>query len=118
MKPLYDNSGGSALLFEARAGALRTLAYHRRFYTSADVARAICRICGTEEEITEHIVLRCADLCPGHLGGTTYSLALGFRGDAEKSTVVARVVYVTKQRLVQCRRRTRRQCRRADNVDV
>ncbi|KAH8035675.1 hypothetical protein HPB51_007919 [Rhipicephalus microplus] len=78
MELLYDNSGGSALLFEARAAALRTLVYHRRFNTSADVARIICRICGTEEETIEHIVLRCADLCPdpGHLEDTTFPLAL------------------------------------------
>ncbi|KAH7952413.1 hypothetical protein HPB52_022843 [Rhipicephalus sanguineus] len=47
MEPLYDNSGGSALLFEPRAGALRTLGYRRKFDTLAVVARAICRICGT-----------------------------------------------------------------------
>ncbi|KAH8022322.1 hypothetical protein HPB51_023375 [Rhipicephalus microplus] len=79
--PLYDNSGGSALLFEARARALRTLAYRRRFDTSADVALSIWRICSTEEETAEHIVFRCADLCPGHPDGTTFPLALGFRGD-------------------------------------
>ncbi|KAH8009173.1 hypothetical protein HPB51_011345 [Rhipicephalus microplus] len=93
---LYNNSGGSALLFEARAGALRRLSYRRKFDTSADVARAIFRICGTEEDTTEHIFLRC--LCLGHLEGTTFTLALGFRGDTEKSTAVAREVYVTKQR--------------------
>ncbi|KAH8027143.1 hypothetical protein HPB51_003512 [Rhipicephalus microplus] len=101
MEPLYNNSGGGALLFQARTGALRTLAYRPTFDTSADVARAICRICGTEEETTEHIVLYCADLCPGHLEGTTFSLALGFRGDAEKSTAVARAVHIKKQRLLQ-----------------
>ncbi|KAH7998789.1 hypothetical protein HPB51_026359 [Rhipicephalus microplus] len=101
MEPLNDNSGGSALLFEARAGALRTLAYRRKFNTSADMVRAICRICSTEEETPEHIVLRCVDLCPGHIKGTTFPLALGFRGDTEKSTVGARAIHVTKQRLVQ-----------------
>ncbi|KAH8031178.1 hypothetical protein HPB51_013635 [Rhipicephalus microplus] len=118
MEPLYDNSGGSALLFEAHAGALCTLAYRYRFDTPADVARAICRIFGTEEKTTKHIVLRCADLCPGHLEGTTFPLALGFREDTEKSTAVARAVHVTKQGLVQWWRRSLKQCRRADSVDV
>ncbi|KAH8018924.1 hypothetical protein HPB51_013990 [Rhipicephalus microplus] len=99
MEPLYDNRGGSALLFEARAGALRTLAYRRKFDTSVDVARAICRICSTEEETTKHIILSCADLCPGHLVGTTFPPALGFQGDTEKNTAVARAVYMRKQKI-------------------
>ncbi|KAH8021721.1 hypothetical protein HPB51_016385 [Rhipicephalus microplus] len=93
MEPLCDNSGGSALLFEARGGALRMLTYRHRFDSSADVAQALCRICGTEEETTKHIVLHCADLCAGHLEGTTLPLALGFLGDKEKSTAVARAVH-------------------------
>ncbi|KAH8009901.1 hypothetical protein HPB51_021699 [Rhipicephalus microplus] len=97
MEPLYDNSGGSALLFGARAGGLRTLAYRRRFDTSTDMARLICQICGTEEKTTEHIVLHCADLGPSQLEGTTFTLALGFRGDMKKSTAVARAVPITKQ---------------------
>ncbi|KAG0445150.1 hypothetical protein HPB47_019115, partial [Ixodes persulcatus] len=43
---LYDNSLGSRFLFEARAGALRTL------------------VCGVYDETVEHIVLDCARLKP------------------------------------------------------
>ncbi|KAH6935132.1 hypothetical protein HPB50_003498 [Hyalomma asiaticum] len=117
-EPLYDNSGGSALLFEARAGALRTLTYCRRFDSSADVDRAICRICGVEEETTEHLVLHCTGLRPDHVEGTTFPLALGFRKDNTENRVVHRAVYNTKLRLVQWWRKTRRQCQRTDNVDV
>ncbi|KAH6935574.1 hypothetical protein HPB50_006826 [Hyalomma asiaticum] len=117
-EPLYDNSGGSALLFEARAGALRTLTYRRRFDSSADVDRAICRICGVEEETTEHLVLHCTGLRPDHVEGTTYPLALGFRKDNTENRVVHRAVHNTKLRLVQWWRKTRRQCQRTDNVDV
>ncbi|KAH6925985.1 hypothetical protein HPB50_012920 [Hyalomma asiaticum] len=117
-EPLYDNSGGSALLFEARAGALRTLTYRRRFDSPADVDRAICRICGVEEETTEHLVLHCTGLRPDHVEGTTFPLALGFRKDnAEENRVVHTAVHNTKLRLVQWWRRTRRQCQRTD-VDV
>ncbi|KAH6930609.1 hypothetical protein HPB50_015518 [Hyalomma asiaticum] len=117
-EPLYDNSGGSALLFEARAGALRTLTYRRRFDSSADVDRAICRICGVEEETTEHLVLHCTGLRPDHVEGTTYPLALGFRKDNTENRVVHRAVHNTKLRLLQWWRKTHRQCQRTDNVDV
>ncbi|KAG0430463.1 hypothetical protein HPB47_022665 [Ixodes persulcatus] len=39
---LYDNSLGSRFLFEARAGALRTLSYRRRFDTT--VTSTMCRV--------------------------------------------------------------------------
>ncbi|KAH7963522.1 hypothetical protein HPB52_021289 [Rhipicephalus sanguineus] len=42
-EPLYDNSVGSTLLFEARAGALRTLSYRRHFDADPDVQMALCR---------------------------------------------------------------------------
>ncbi|KAH6926037.1 hypothetical protein HPB50_013032 [Hyalomma asiaticum] len=117
-EPLYDNSGGSALFFEARAGALRTLTYRRRFDSSADVDRAIWRICGVEEETTEHLVLHCAGLRPDHVEGTTFPLALGFRKDNAENRVVHRAVHNTKLRLVQWWRKTGRQCQLTDNVDV
>ncbi|KAG0427915.1 hypothetical protein HPB47_025059 [Ixodes persulcatus] len=40
---LYDNSLGSCLLFEARAGALRTLVYKQRF--DNNVQSTVCRVC-------------------------------------------------------------------------
>ncbi|KAH7979446.1 hypothetical protein HPB49_009431 [Dermacentor silvarum] len=55
---LYDNSAGSALLFETRAGALRTKVYRRRFDQSVDDSTVQCRACGDDEENIEHIVLR------------------------------------------------------------
>ncbi|KAH6948250.1 hypothetical protein HPB50_023300 [Hyalomma asiaticum] len=108
-EPLYDNSGGRAL---------RTLTYRRRFDSSADLDRAICRICGVEEETTEHLVLHCTGLRPDHVEGTTFPLALGFRKDNTENRVVHRAVHNTKLRLVQWWRKTRRQCQRTDNVDV
>ncbi|KAG0431634.1 hypothetical protein HPB47_021574, partial [Ixodes persulcatus] len=59
---LYDNSLGSRLLSEARAGALRTLVYRRRF--DATVTTSTCRVCGGYDETVEHIVLDCAGLQP------------------------------------------------------
>ncbi|KAG0430704.1 hypothetical protein HPB47_022442 [Ixodes persulcatus] len=59
---LYDNSLGSRFLFEARAGALRTLSYRRRFDTT--VTSTMCRVCGVNDETVEHIVLDCARLRP------------------------------------------------------
>ncbi|KAH7977810.1 hypothetical protein HPB49_003685 [Dermacentor silvarum] len=56
MEPLYDNSVASSLLFEARAGALRTLVYRRRY--DDNVGSAI--------------------LTPVPIDGTTLPLALGF----------------------------------------
>ncbi|KAH6947304.1 hypothetical protein HPB50_018362 [Hyalomma asiaticum] len=88
------------------------------FDSSADVDRAICRICGVEEETTEHPVLHCTGLRPDHVEGTTFPLALGFRKDNTENRVVHRAVPNTKLRLVQWWRKTRRQCQRTDNVDV
>ncbi|KAH7946114.1 hypothetical protein HPB49_020518 [Dermacentor silvarum] len=96
MEELYDNSCGSALLFEARAGALRTLVYRHRFDSSVDLT---CRTCGLEEENPEHLVLRCAGLCPRHTEGTTLLLALGFEsenGGPERGAVASNAVRVTK----------------------
>ncbi|XP_037557960.1 uncharacterized protein LOC119435064 [Dermacentor silvarum] len=77
-EPIYDNSGGSALLFEARAGALRTLDYRSRFDCAPEVQAAVCRVCGSERETAEHLVLNCAKLSPTPKEGTTMPQALGF----------------------------------------
>ncbi|KAH7965221.1 hypothetical protein HPB49_004766 [Dermacentor silvarum] len=75
---LYDNSVGSALLFETRAGALRTKVYRRCFDQSVDDSTVQCRACGDDEENIEHIVLRCDRLCPRQPEGITLPEALGF----------------------------------------
>ncbi|KAH7966326.1 hypothetical protein HPB49_015292 [Dermacentor silvarum] len=81
-EPIYDNSGGSALLFEARAGALRTLDYRSRFDCAPEVQAAVCTVCGSERDTAEHLVLNCAKLSPTPKEGTTMPQALGFL-DAE-----------------------------------
>ncbi|KAH7974099.1 hypothetical protein HPB49_009963 [Dermacentor silvarum] len=55
VEPLYDNSAGSKLLFEARAGALRTLVYRRRF--DDDVGSAMGRVCDADEDTIEQLIL-------------------------------------------------------------
>ncbi|KAG0412052.1 hypothetical protein HPB47_010820 [Ixodes persulcatus] len=77
---LYDNSLGSRLLSEARAGALRTLVYRRRF--DATVTTSACRVCGGYDETVEHVVLDCAGLqpsrCPRLQSPLVLAGALGF----------------------------------------
>ncbi|KAH7977624.1 hypothetical protein HPB49_003053 [Dermacentor silvarum] len=98
-EPIYDNSGGSALLFEARAGALRTLDYRSRFDCAPEVQAAVCRVCGSERETAEHLVLNCAKLSPTPKEGTTMPQALGFldaevtpRATATKSSLLEQAV--------------------------
>lgn len=61
---LYDNSLGSRLLFEARAGGLRTLVYQQKY--NRMVETTTCRACGEADETIEHIVLSCTSLQPSH----------------------------------------------------
>ncbi|KAH6921306.1 hypothetical protein HPB50_027715 [Hyalomma asiaticum] len=61
---LCDNSCGGTLLFEARAGALRTLDYRSRFDCAPETRAAVCRSCGDERETIEHLLLRCSKLTP------------------------------------------------------
>lgn len=94
VEPLFDNSVASSLLFEARAGALRTLAYRRRFDDS--VGDAMCRVCGADEETIEHLVMNCEGLTTAPTDGTTLQQALGFSpNDAPDGGGVA----TTKKRL-------------------
>lgn len=96
---LYDNSLGSTLLFEARAGALRTLTRQKRLDNSLE--NVLCRACGCEEETVEHVVLHCDRLGPGKEdtgteGNTPLHVALGFEeGGSVNMSAVAR----TKRRL-------------------
>ncbi|KAL1486622.1 hypothetical protein MTO96_046872 [Rhipicephalus appendiculatus] len=69
---IYGNSLGSSLLFEARAGALRTLERQR------DV---LCRVCECADETMEHIVVQCKEIEPQCRRDTPLHFALGFEGD-------------------------------------
>ncbi|KAH7977358.1 hypothetical protein HPB49_000942 [Dermacentor silvarum] len=72
----YDNSIGSSLLFEASAGALRTLVYRSRFQDTGMCTK--CRLCGAEAETQEHLILRCAGLQTAPTEDTDLPRALGF----------------------------------------
>ena len=91
---LYDNSKGSALLFEARAGCLRTKSFVGK-YNHND---GVCVVCGKETETIRHIVLECECIHP-NLYDVNIRLpeALGFKGSTE--TVNYKAVEVTKRRL-------------------
>jgi hypothetical protein len=71
---LYDNSRGSRLLADARAGMLRTRQFQARFIPSSDVT---CQLCNATEETIEHVVLNCPVL--GVRQGVSLSEALGLR---------------------------------------
>ncbi|KAH6940745.1 hypothetical protein HPB50_005917 [Hyalomma asiaticum] len=88
---LYDNSGGSGLLFEARA--LRTLTYRSHFDPSID--STLCRACGAEQETVEHLVLQCQKLSPRPPEVTTLPQALAL---TDRN---AKFVATTKARLQQ-----------------
>lgn len=57
---------------------MRTLVYRRRFDDSTEVTSALCRVCEKKEEPIDHLVLRCACLCPRQREGTILPQALGF----------------------------------------
>ncbi|KAH7946431.1 hypothetical protein HPB49_024937 [Dermacentor silvarum] len=115
---LYDNNGGSGVLFEVGAGALRTLLCRRRFDDSTEVTSASCRVCEKEEETIDHLVFLCAYLCPRQREGTTLPPALGLAGpsvavhEQEGGEVAGAVNYavvrITKARLGQWWRTTQR----------
>ncbi|KAH7937084.1 hypothetical protein HPB49_007841 [Dermacentor silvarum] len=109
---LYDNSVGSALLFEARAGALRTLTRQRAFDTT--VTCVLCRSCGKSDETIEHLVLQCDELGES-VSRASLAVALGF--DDSEGEVQAVEVSRTKRRLEQWRTATQ-QCRRLPTASV
>ncbi|KAH7978772.1 hypothetical protein HPB49_006707 [Dermacentor silvarum] len=80
----YDNSVGSSLLFEARAGALRTLAY--RHHCDSTIASTMCRACGEEDECIEHLVLRCKKLPTLLPEDATLARTLGFRSPEDATS--------------------------------
>ncbi|KAG0416151.1 hypothetical protein HPB47_006683 [Ixodes persulcatus] len=108
---LYDNSLGSRLLFEARAGALRTLVYKQRF--DNNVQSTVCRVCEGESETSEHIILRCGGIRPSatspteeanrlHEGVPPLATALGFSTTSERAGTTEafwKTIEQTKRRL-------------------
>ena len=100
MVHLYDNSLGSKLLFEARAGALRTLV--RLKAINKDVSDVRCRVCGVQDETIEHVVLQCEGIGPAMTDGASLETALGFEqagGDDGRRSVDRAAVAATKGRL-------------------
>ncbi|KAH9360932.1 hypothetical protein HPB48_007013 [Haemaphysalis longicornis] len=84
---LYDNSVGSALLFEARARALRTLTRQQVF--DETVTCMLCRACRNSDETIEHLVLQC-DALGEPVSQTALAVALGFEdSEGEVQTVAA-----------------------------
>ncbi|KAH9377357.1 hypothetical protein HPB48_023153 [Haemaphysalis longicornis] len=63
------------MLFEARAGVLRTQMWRRRWDDAEEVTSAVC---GEEDETAEHIVLQGEQLNLHHPSDTTMAEALGF----------------------------------------
>lgn len=88
----FDNTKGSALLFEARAGCLRTKTLIRE-----QVQDELCAGCGREPETMRHIVTECKGIRPV-LGGGDIQLpeALGFKVNEK---VNGKAVEVSKRRL-------------------
>ncbi|KAH6925658.1 hypothetical protein HPB50_008470 [Hyalomma asiaticum] len=92
-EPFYDNSKGSALLAEARAGVLQTRLWKARF-TEGIVAT--CAICGSTDETLRHVTLECGRVLPP-AGTTALTTALGFW--PEEGRNVWQAVETTKRRL-------------------
>lgn len=89
----YDNSRGSALLFEARSGCLRTRSYKARFSKEEEQ----CTCCGKDKETAEHVLIECGDIHPGVRLGTSLQEALGFRDNNGKLNTPA--IEISKRRL-------------------
>lgn len=85
---VYDNSSGTGLIFDARAGALRTILCGRRYYRTREVQAAKCRACGVHEEDTEHLVLICHELIPIDRRNATLRQAFGFGDGIDNATEV------------------------------
>uniref|UniRef100_A0A224Z1E4 Tick transposon n=1 Tax=Rhipicephalus zambeziensis TaxID=60191 RepID=A0A224Z1E4_9ACAR len=89
----YDNSRGSALLFEARSGCLRTRSYKARFCNEEEQ----CTCCGGTKETMEHVLIECGDIHPDIRVGTSLHEALGFRDNNGKLNTSA--IEISKRRL-------------------
>ncbi|XP_018497356.1 uncharacterized protein LOC108865136 [Galendromus occidentalis] len=89
---IYDNSRGSVLLAQARAGFLRT----RKFGSRFEEIDPICRICGQEESL-EHVLMACQEeTC----GDDEIQKRLGLHEESER-----RVINDTKRILERWERR-------------
>lgn len=84
---VYDNSRGSGLLADARAGMLDLNVLKSR-YMKVDEK---CRVCGEEKETIKNVVVDCRGL--GESREVTVVEALGLGSDSEKN------VEITKTRL-------------------
>ena len=71
VEELYDNSRGSGLLADARAGMLNTRVHRAHFLEVSPV----CPLCHQEEETVEHVVIGCSAL--GVREGLELGTALG-----------------------------------------
>uniref|UniRef100_UPI0022405C0D hypothetical protein n=1 Tax=Klebsiella pneumoniae TaxID=573 RepID=UPI0022405C0D len=88
----FDNTKGSALLFEARAGCLRTKTLIR-----GQVQEELCAGCGKEPETMLHIVMKCKGIRPVlSEGDIQLPEALGFKVNGK---VNWEAVEVSKRRL-------------------
>jgi len=84
---MYDNSRGSGLLADARAGMLDTNVLRHHF----EERSALCDLCGVEDETVGHVVLGC------HVMGVrevSLCVALGLGEDVNRDEVTE-----TKKRL-------------------
>lgn len=89
---LFDNTKGSALLFEARAGCLRTKTLIRE-----PVQEELCAGCGNEPETMRHIVTECKSIRPVLSDGAIQlPEALGFKVSGKVNWTA---VEVSKRRL-------------------
>lgn len=89
----YGNTRGSALLFEARAGCLRTRAYTGSYRQQDET----CACCGSDRETIDHIVRSCTEIRPPRgEGETTLAEALGF---GARGNLNFKAIEVTKRRL-------------------
>ncbi|KAH8019988.1 hypothetical protein HPB51_023804 [Rhipicephalus microplus] len=85
---IFDNSLGNSLLFEALAGALRTLERQRTI--DSDHRDVMCRVCECADETIERIVVECKEIEPQRRGDNPLHVALGFedeRRDINKGAV-------------------------------
>ncbi|KAH7982318.1 hypothetical protein HPB52_004081 [Rhipicephalus sanguineus] len=95
----FDNDAGSRLLFEARAGDLRTLIYRQCFDTSRIVKSTVYRACGEAAESAIHLITECVGVSPAHREDTSLAQALGF--ETHDCVAPHMVVTTTKERLRQ-----------------
>ena len=82
IKHLYDNTKGSRLLADARAGCLQTRKYRSR-YSDID---ATCPKCGSEGETLEHVILECRKPPDAEY---VIQKKLGLHGDSSKDIILS-----------------------------